>query len=97
MVAGGLSNQGVGKLIFVTGTMNSFSYNQTLEFYKEDLSRLGENLYFQQDNAPCHVGKKSIEYIKNNYNQNLDFWPANSPDLSLIEELCMVNRGRKIK
>ena len=90
MVAGGLCGQGVSKLIFVTGTMNSFSYNQTLEYYKEDLSRLGENLYFQQDNAPCHVGKKSIEFIKNNFNHYLDFWPANSPDLSPIEELWSI-------
>ena len=90
MVAGGLCNKGVGQLIFVTGTMNSFSYNQTLEFYKEDLSRLGKNLYFQQDNAPCHVGKKSMEFIKNNFTHYLDFWPANSPDLSPIEELWSI-------
>ena len=87
MVAGGLCQNGVGKLIFVTGTMNSFSYNQTLEFYKDDLERLGNNLYFQQDNATCHVGKKSMNYIKNNFKNYLEFWPANSPDLSPIEEL----------
>ena len=67
--------------------MNSFSYNQTLEFYKDDLERLGNNLYFQQDNATCHVGKKSMNYIKNNFKNYLEFWPANSPDLSPIEEL----------
>ena len=94
MVAGGLSQNGVGKLIFVTGTMNSFSYGQTLEFYKEDLERLGKNLYFQQDNATCHVGKKSMDFIKNNFTNYLDFWPANSPDLSPIEELWSIVEER---
>ena len=74
MVAGGICEKGVGKLIFVTGTMNSFSYNQTLEFYKNDLERLDKNLYFQQDNAPCHVGKKSTNFIRNNFKNYLEFW-----------------------
>lgn len=90
MVAGGLSRNGVGKLIFVTGTMNSFSYLQTLESYKSDIERLDNSLYFQQDNAPCHVGKKSLEYIENNFKNNLEFWPPNSPDLSPIEELWAI-------
>ena len=94
MVAAGLSNNGVGKLIFVTGTMNSFSYNQILEFYKEDIERLGKNLYFQQDNASCHTGKKSLNFIKNNFNNYLEFWPANSPDLSPIEELWSIVEAR---
>ena len=58
MMARGVSFNGVGKLIFVTGTMTSFSYLQALEMYKDDINRLGKNLYFQQDNAPCHRGKK---------------------------------------
>ena len=57
IVATGLSRNGVGKLIFVTGTMTSFSYLQTLEFYKNDIQKLGQNLFLQQDNATCHVGK----------------------------------------
>ena len=85
MVSGGVSYKGVGKLIFITGTQTSFSYLQTLEFFKEDIDRLDKNLYFQQDNATCHVGKKSKEYINSNFQNKLDFWPPNSPDLSPIE------------
>lgn len=90
MVAAGLSRKGVGKLIFVTGTMNSFSYLQTLELYKEDIEKLDKNLFLQQDNAPCHVGKKCMEYIKLNFTNHLEFWPPNSPDLSPIEELWAI-------
>lgn len=90
MVAAGLSRKGVGKLIFVTGTMNSFSYLQTLALYKEDIEKLDKNLYLQQDNAPCHVSKKSKEYIKSNFANILEFWPPNSPDLSPIEELWAI-------
>ena len=43
MVAAGLSRKGVGKLIFVTRTINSFSYLQTLELYKEDIEKLDQN------------------------------------------------------
>ena len=90
MVAAGLSRNGVGRLIFVTGTMTSFSYLQTLEYYKEDINQLGKNLYLQQDNAPCHVGKKCLDYIKKNFPNHLEFWPPNLPDLSPIEELWAI-------
>ena len=90
MVAAGLSRNGVGRLIFVTGTMTSFSYLQTLEYYKEDINQLGKNLYLQQDNAPCHVGKKCLDYIKKTFPNHLEFWPPNSPDLSPIEELWAI-------
>ena len=90
MVAAGVSYYGPGKLIFVTGTMNSFSYAQTLKFYREDIERLNKDLFFQQDNASCHTGKKAINFIKQNFNNSLEFWPANSPDLSPIEQLWAI-------
>ena len=40
MVAAGLSAQGVGKLVFCVGTMNTFCYKQTLDCFKEDVSKL---------------------------------------------------------
>ena len=90
MVAAGLSYKGVGKLIFITGTQTSFSYLQTLEYFKEDIERIDNNLFFQQDNATCHVGKSSMNYIKTNFKNSLEFWPPNSPDLSPIEELWAI-------
>ena len=76
MVAGGVSSFGVGKLNFCIGTMNSFAYKQTLINYENDMEyfrRLGINLIFQQDNAPCHTSKDSREYLK--FENKLKFWP----------------------
>ena len=43
----------MGKLIFLDGTMNEFSYGQTLFFYKDDIKEIEERenvrLIFEQD------------------------------------------------
>ena len=88
MVSGGVSAKGVGKLIFVVGTMNTFAYSKALDFYKEDISRLDETLLFQQDNAPPHVSSSSIEKV--NTMNPLPYWPPNSPDISPIETIWAI-------
>ena len=40
MVAGGISYFGLTNIIFVEGTMNDFSYKQTIIFYKEDIEKI---------------------------------------------------------
>ncbi len=85
MVAGGMSTHGLGKLIFCVGTMNTFAYQRTLDYFKEDVNRLNSDLYFQQDGASCHTSKKSIDHIETLFNNKLPFWPAISQDLSRIE------------
>ena len=93
MLAGGsLPQKGVGKLFFVTGTMNSFSYNQTLEFYKDDTEKFDKNLIIQQDNGLCHAGKKSIDFIKNNFSNCLKFCP-----LIILIYLLLRNYGQLLK
>ena len=39
MVSGGICRKGLGKIIFHSGNVNSFSYKQVLEFYREDLNQ----------------------------------------------------------
>ncbi len=39
---------------------------------------------FQQNNAPCYVSKKSLDYFKQEDLMLLP-WPAQSPDINIIE------------
>lgn len=41
---------------------------------------------FQQDNAPCHVSRKSRKWFANSGLTTIT-WPANSPDLNIIENV----------
>ena len=99
MVSGGICNEGLGKIIFNSGNLNSFSYKQVLKFYREDLDMFPTK-FFQQDGAKAHCSKlaKNIiqklfkdRYIPNwengpKFNQTfIPRWPPNSPDLSAIE------------
>jgi len=95
MVAVGLSANGVRKLIFCVGTMNSFSYKQTLDYFKEDVERLNSDLLFQHDNARCHTSNKSMQHIGDIFKENkLEFLPPNSPDLSPIETLWAIVQNK---
>ena len=78
MAAGGVSKNGVGKLIFCIGNVDSYAYKQAIQYYLSDIKILSQNeeqLFFQQGNAPS----QDIKTLK--------FWPPNSPELSPIEKV----------
>ena len=58
MVDGGISYYGLSNIIFVEGTINDFSYGQTIIFYTEDNDEINKdnqtNLILEQDGASCH-------------------------------------------
>ena len=91
MVAGGISYFGLSHIIFVEGTMNDFSYGQTLLFYKEDIEEINKNnnanITLEQDGATCHTSKANINLLdelfgKNKWIQN----PPNIPDFVYPKE-----------
>lgn len=78
MVAGGISVFGPGKLIFLSGNMDSKAYKKVLEYYKEDIDYIVKTkncspILFQQDNAPCHTSNQSKEIIKSLFYKQIDY------------------------
>ena len=99
MVSGGICRAGLGEIIFHSGNVNTFSYKQVLDFYKEDINDLRVK-FFQQDGAMVHSSKRSRDKLYNLFGNNfiptwengnnindeaISKWPPNSPDLSAIE------------
>ena len=93
-----MSASGVGRLYLVEGSMNQSQYisvlkNKMLPSAKE---RFHSNFIFQHDNAPRHA-TKSVKAFLEGENIALLQWPPQSPDLSPIEPLWLVDHKIKEK
>lgn len=91
MIWAGFSVYGKTKLHFITERMNSIKYIRLLEeSFVPYLATLeeenGDNILFQQDNAPIHVSKKTRKWMTSQEIRTLE-WPSKSPDLNPIENL----------
>ena len=51
------------------------------------LRQPGEGAIFQQDGATCHTAKTTMKWFRDNDVECLRGWPANSPDLSPVEQV----------
>ena len=95
MVWGGISLRGTTPLKHVFGSINSDKY---IEILNECLIPTCETLYpdgwfLIQDNAPCHKSAKTMEWLREQGIQLID-WPPGSPDLNPIEEIWQVMKRR---
>ena len=97
MVWGAIGYNYKSKLIIIEESLKSRNYidmlskNQIFEDIKKmDIER---EVYFQQDGAPAHSAKNTKEFIKSKINL-IEDWPANSPDLSPIENVWGIMKKR---
>ena len=88
MIWGGFSSKGKTSLVFIETTIDSIKYQEIL---RRNLIPFGSHFHsndyiFQQDNAPCHASRSTIEWLEN---KGIDVmsWPPYSPDLNPIENL----------
>ena len=91
MVWGCVTVHGVGELVVVNGNINHQVYINVLD---ENLLQSIENTFgdrhtpfiFQHDNAPVHKARNVERWLDQQEIQTIQ-WPAQSPDLNLIENL----------
>lgn len=88
MIWGCITSEGPGELHFVEGCMNSEKYCHAMEevMVPSVRAKLGDNFLFQQDNAPCHKSRFTMNWFSQ---QNIEIlpWPSRSPDLNPIENI----------
>lgn len=87
MVWGAISAKGKLPLIIMDGKFNASRYIKMLDeacLFEEGTRLCGENFVFQQDNAPIHTAKATMDYFHAMGIAVLP-WPARSPDINPIE------------
>ncbi len=92
MVWGCISAYGMGSLHVLEGTMNAEWYIKVLEQHMlPSRWRLfqGKPCVFQQDNAKPHTAAITTAWLRSRRVRALN-WPACSPDLSPIENICCI-------
>ena len=92
---------GLGPLVIYDGCLNSPIYIDVLEkylptiFQKFSLEQSHKILY-QQDNAGQHVSYMTQEYLKKKGIIQVK-WPANSPDINIIENIWSIVDNKLLK
>jgi transposase len=85
---GAISSFGQKVLVFLDENVTAESYLNTLETHllpNFEVLQHGDAI-FQHDNAPAHRAHTVVEFLENSQVETLP-WPAQSPDLNIIENI----------
>ncbi|CAF3491798.1 unnamed protein product [Rotaria sp. Silwood2] len=96
-----LTCHGLGPLVIYDGRLNSVKYIDILEHHlsaalQKFPSQQSQKILYQQDNARPHVSAQTQEYLKEQ-RVKLIPWPANSPDLNIIENIWSILDQKLLK
>ncbi|CAF4713909.1 unnamed protein product [Rotaria sp. Silwood2] len=96
-----LTCHGLGPLVIYDGPLNSVKYIDILEHHlsaalQKFPSQQSQKILYQQDNARPHVSAQTQEYLKEQ-RVKLIPWPANSPDLNIIENIWSILDQKLLK
>ena len=87
MIWGCITYHGIGTICVVDGNINAEKYISVLDenLWPVILRHFADNNYiFQDNNAPVHRARIVQDFRRNNQLKSMN-WPAQSPDLNIIE------------
>jgi hypothetical protein len=85
MVWGYIQYGGVREICRVEGNINSLKYQEILAASYIPTHKRGQIL--QQDGAPSHTSTSTSKFLKAKKIKVLQDWPAQSPDMNIIEDV----------